>query len=98
MAEAYTEQGGQRLGDDDWIREQSAGGLVLFTKDGRIRKDHLEAVVEASAKIFMLPDRSMNAAAQLQRFEYHKFRIAMAAAKPGPTGYLLQPQALEKWL
>jgi hypothetical protein len=98
MADYYTEQVGQRLPDPQWIREMSAAGLVLLSKDKAIRHDHRDVIVSCAAKVFLLPDQSSTAVEQAERIVFHRHRIALKARGPGPMVYILRPKSIDREL
>jgi hypothetical protein len=79
MAEVYTEEVGQRLDDDTWIREQTEAGCVLFTKDHNILGKHRETLIEAGSRLLAVPDAGAGAEALAERFIRHRYRIAPVA-------------------
>jgi hypothetical protein len=91
MAEVYTEEVGQRLDDDTWIREQTEAGCVLFTKDHNILGKHRETLIEAGSRLFAVPDAGAGAEALAERFIRHRYRIALLSRKPGPGAWMLLP-------
>jgi hypothetical protein len=98
MADHYSEQVGQRLPDPQWIREMSAAGLVLLSKDHAVRHDHRDVIVSCEAKVFLLPDQSSAAADQAARIVFHRHRIALKAQRRGPMIYILRPKTIDREL
>lgn len=85
------------LADETWIEEQTALGLVLLTKDKRIRrlrKEH-EAVERAGARMFSLPKGTMTGPEQAERFYVSRHRIIQRSRKRGPYIYAVQESRLE---
>lgn len=99
MREMYGEQGGQNLtGDEKWIREVAARGLVIFSADNRsLCGQHKPTIIECGAKVFIVPhSNKLRGRDQIQRFVDHRFRIAMKASKPGPMIYRIYAEGLSK--
>jgi hypothetical protein len=77
MAEVYGEQPGQRKSDTAWIPDVTMRGWVIFSKDNALCSgEERECIIGCSARVFLLPERQMSGADQLDRFVTHRFRIA----------------------
>lgn len=97
MAEMYGNAKAQALDDPVWIREMSELGLVLFSKDARIRSSHLDAVIAAEARVFLLPDQhGARARDMIARYVNARFAIAERSRKRGPFVYMVGPRRLDK--
>ena len=98
MAEEYGEATAQELLDVDWIPEVASRGWVIFSKDEGLKSgDELNAICANEARVFLLPSQSMREAEQIERFRVHRFRIALKAAKRGPSIHILHPKALDRF-
>jgi hypothetical protein len=97
MAEMYGQEEAQELEDPRWIREMTEQGLVLFSKDARIRTMHRADVIEAKASVFLLPDQQeVTAKEMVARYANAKNKIAVRAQKRGPFIYMVGPRELTK--
>lgn len=86
MDEVYGDLGGQRLKDEDWLRDAGRNGWAVLTKDKRIRRRELErdALTEAKVRAFCLTSGKLTADEQIERFVHNRYRILQRARKPGP--------------
>jgi predicted nuclease of predicted toxin-antitoxin system len=87
---------GQQTPDPEWIAYAATHGLVAFSKDAALKRDHSHAVRVHEAVVFLLPDQSMSGTAQATRYLENKFRIAMKASKGGPAIYMVRPRSVER--
>jgi PIN like domain len=95
MADVY-ENDGQDVPDDTWIAYCGAQSRVAFSKDKNILSAHLDAVQQAGAILFLLPDQSMGGSQQIARYVEHRHRIAMKARKGGPKVYKVYARSVQQ--
>jgi len=86
MASVYGEEAGQRIGDEQWLRDVGAEGWIVLMKDDAIRRRPAErdALIEAGVRAFCLTNAQLRAAEQTERFVTNRHRIIQQARKPGP--------------
>lgn len=96
MAEMYGHDTAQELGDPQWIHEISELGLLLLSKDARIRTAHRAEVISAEARAFLLPEQQVPAAQMIARYANAKNGIAVRSQKRGPFIYMVGPNQLTK--
>jgi len=97
MAEMYGQEAAQQLEDPKWIHEMTEQGLVLFSKDARIRTMHVADVIAAKARAFLLPDQQqVSAKAMIARYVNAKHKIAVRSQKRGPCIYMVGPHEVTK--
>ncbi|HZJ29611.1 MAG TPA: hypothetical protein VFD37_06455 [Solirubrobacterales bacterium] len=86
MDEVYGDRDGQRILDEDWLRDAGRNGWAVLTKDKRIRRRELErdALTEAKVRVFCLTTGKLTGDDQIERFVSNRFRIVQRARKPGP--------------
>jgi hypothetical protein len=94
MRERYGEAMAQSIADDIWITEVSGDGLVILSKDYRMRTDHLEVIRACRAKVFLLPDAQMRSADQCSRYVDNRYRIALKAQRDGPQLHRVDKRGL----
>jgi PIN domain-containing protein len=91
MVELYGDADAEKLEDPAWITEITTEfGLVLFSKDANIRRDHRDVVIECSARAFLLPDAEERATEQVGRYAGTKHKIAMRSRRSGPFIYMVR--------
>lgn len=96
MSAVYGHEVSEALEDPPWIEEMSGRGLVLLSKDARIRSAHLDVVVESKARLFLLPEQGLSGRAMSSRFVNSKHGIAVRSKKRGPFIYMVGPKKLTK--
>jgi len=97
MAEVYGQAEAQSLDDPDWIRDMTECGLVLLSKDAKIRSEHVGEVIDCRGRVFLLPEQRTKAEDQIARYVDFKHKVAHRARKPGPLIYMMGPKGPEKW-
>ena len=96
LADAFTELACQRIPDPTWIAYAVEHDLVIFTKDDNLLVTHREIVLQQRARLFVLPHANLSGADQVDRYAHHRFRIALAAQRPGPHAYRVYPKAMKR--
>jgi hypothetical protein len=87
MDEAYGPEASQDVADIDWIRDATARGECLLTKDVRIARNPVEAriVHMCEAKVFTVTDARITARQTLDRLLDNQATIFRWAARtPAP--------------
>jgi hypothetical protein len=93
----YGNETAEAVEDPAWIHEISELGLVLLSKDARIKSLHAQDVIAAEARVFLLPDQQQAPAkAMIARYVNAKNKIAVRSQKRGPFIYMVGPKNLEK--
>jgi hypothetical protein len=97
----YGEEAAQEIPDQEWIDDAAAGDWLLFTKDDVTRVPvQLDALVQAKARGFWLPNAGVPGPQQVEHFTFNIHRILQRARTPGPyfVGvYLTKPYLRWKW-
>lgn len=98
MASVYSEDAGQRITDERWLRDVGAKGWIVLMKDDAIRRRpaEREALVEAGVRAFCLTNAQLRAAEQTERFISNRHRIIQQARKPGPYIYGVYDKGLRR--
>ena len=78
--------------DTEWLEFCGNEGLIVLTKDQRIRyrPAEIEVVVRFVVKMFALANRNLKAEEQADRFIRHRSRLDAAALENGPFIYAVQ--------
>jgi hypothetical protein len=89
MADVYPDL--DTLEDVVWIREQTALGRVLLTKDRQIRRNEAEkeAVKASRARMFTIPKASLTGPQMADRLARNRHRIVQRSRRSGPYIYLV---------
>lgn len=92
---------GEELAEEDdveWIEEVTDLGLVILTKDKKIRRTEAEkeAVRRCGAKMFCLPTGKLTGPQMAERFVHHRHRIIQHSRKDGPFIYSVYPDRLDR--
>lgn len=89
LAEYYGVPADENIDDVTWLRDSGSAGLVVFMKDGRIRRDPAEraALIEGRVRAFCLTRMDLTAAEMATRFIDRLPAITAACATPGPFLY-----------
>ena len=92
----YGEQRAQDIDDEEWIPECVGLGFVLLTKDDAIRRypPARDAALAVAARIFCLPNASLDGPHIHERFLANLNRIVQRARHPGPYMYAVDPDGL----
>jgi hypothetical protein len=96
MSETYDPDVGQNIDDPEWIAEMADCRLVLLSKDARIKKVHVDAVIAAEARVFLLPEQGLPAREMIARYTNAKHQIAVRCQKRGPFIYMVGPTRLDR--
>jgi PIN like domain len=83
--------------DVEWIEEVTEQGLVILTKDKRIRRREAEkeAVIRSGAKMFCLKSGKLTGQEMAERFVQQRHRIIQRCQKDGPFIYDVLADRLE---
>ena len=95
MAEVYPHDG-QRVGDDEWIRDVSDRGWIALTKDTSIIRDHTVALEHSDLRLFALPNANLTGEQMGERFVRNLNRILQRARHAGPFVDVVHPDHLER--
>src|SRR5688572_27343871 len=95
MADVYPRL--PRLEDEEWIRDATARGWVLLTKDKNIRRKHKEheMVRRARARMFCIASGNLTGPRMAERLRANEPRIFARCREPGPYIWSVLPDALE---
>lgn len=93
MHEHYGKGRAQNVDDVTWISELTQLGFALLTADTRIVRNSIEtqAIFEARAIVFILPQGDMTSEQMAARFDSHRVAIDDKAQRPGPAGFVVFP-------
>lgn len=100
MREHYGEGVAQRVDDIEWLIEIVDQGWIGFAKDGAIRHNEAErsTVIERRARLFVIANANVSAAANAASYLTNLSAIEAAAAVPGPFIYSVQPDRIVRLL
>ena len=86
MLSVYGEGAEETIGDETWLRYCGERGLLVLTKDDRIRRRplELEAVKRFGVKVGCLTSASLTGPQQVQRIMANINRIEQRWRRPGP--------------
>lgn len=86
----------EEVPDTEWLEFCGNEGLIVLTKDQRIRyrPAEIEVVVRFDVKMFALANRNLKAEEQADRFIRHRSRLDAAALENGPFIYSVQQERL----
>lgn len=100
MREHYGEDVGQRVDDVEWLIEIVEQGWVGFCKDSAIKRNEAErrTVVEREARLFVIANANISAAAAARSYLDNLPAIELAAAEPGPFIYSVQSERIVRLL
>jgi len=95
MAEVFPDDG-QQVSDDDWIQRASEAGWVALTKDAVIVRDHADALMASTLRVFALPNANLTGPEMAARFDANLHRILQRSRKRGPFVDVVHPSRLER--
>lgn len=98
MDERYGLAEAQSVPDVVWIREASALGEVLITKDRQIAKRYLEAeaIYYSEARVLTIASAQITGREQLKRLLDNESRILRQTDKPGPWVFGVYPDSVQR--
>lgn len=100
MRDHYGEDVAQRVDDVEWLIEIVEQGWIGFCKDSAIRRNEAErrTVIEREARLFVVANANIGAAAAAQSYLDNLELIEAAATEPGPFIYSVQPDRIVRLL
>lgn len=72
------------MGDDQWIAETGASGMVAFTKDVSIVRTHAVALRASTLRVFALTNASITGTEMASRYRVNLHRIVQRSRRSGP--------------
>jgi PIN like domain len=96
MSDLYPDGEDQLVGDDRWIEEVGALGLVALTKDTAITRAHTAALERSTLRVFALPNANLTGPEMAERFNTNLHRIVQRSRKPGPFVDVVNPTSLSR--
>jgi hypothetical protein len=96
MSDLYPDGADQRVGDDQWIREVSALGMVALTKDVAIVRAHVDALRASTLRVFALPNANLTGPEMARRFEVNLHRILQRSRRGGPFVDVIEPSTVSR--
>ena len=95
MADVFPHDG-QEVSDGDWIQRASEAGWVVLTKDAAIVRDHSDALMASTLRVFALPNANLTGPEMAARFEANLHRILQRSRKRGPFVDVVHPSRVER--
>lgn len=96
MAELYPGGDDQSVLDDQWIADVSARSWVALTKDVNIVRDHHQALVASTLRVFALDNANITGEEMARRFQVNLNRILQRARKSGPYVDVVHKASVER--
>lgn len=96
-AEVYADRD-EAVQDVEWLELCGREGLVVLSKDTRIRyrRAEIAAIRRFKVKAFVITSGSLTAAEQAARFIEHRSTIEASCDDPGPFVYAVQAKRIER--
>lgn len=96
MADLYPDGEEQFVGDDRWIADVGALGMVALTKDAAIARAHSAAVRAAGLRVFAFSSANLTGVEMAERFRKHMHRIVQRSGRPGPFIDVIYASSIER--
>jgi hypothetical protein len=95
MADVFPNDG-QETEDGAWIARCSDEGWVALTKDAALVRDHTDALLASTTRVFALPSSNLTGPEMAERYERNLNRIVQRSRRPGPYVDVVHPDRLER--